>query len=177
MFEREEREESRAMEDMRIELAGKKKALEAAYTTLKDAGKDTADYGLLQTYVREVSQFHRQFLIPLVGVVTQILEQADKIADEDGKAKLAQVIKFVKAIEDRSKHYESQALVEKARKQAEDELKRMTVKTGLSGETGAVKVNMTTGELAAGTHASHCAKAHDHSKRCDCHLASNYPPP
>jgi hypothetical protein len=29
-------------------------------------------------------------------------------------------------------------------------------------------------ELIAGTHAAHCAKAHDHSKRCDCHLAGNY---
>lgn len=25
-----------------------------------------------------------------------------------------------------------------------------------------------------GIHASYCAKAHDHSKRCDCHLQGNY---
>lgn len=31
--------------------------------------------------------------------------------------------------------------------------------------------------LQAGTHAVTCAKANHHDQRCDCHLASNYPPP
>jgi len=64
-------------------------------------------------------------LLPLLSMFKSIIDTVNKNAAPAHAAQLAEIQKFVTSVEERSKHYESQALVEKARQAALDEQKRL----------------------------------------------------
>lgn len=116
------------VQELAQKLAEQQAKLEAAHKHSYEVGKQMTEFGLYQTYVREVSTFHRQALLPLLAIVKQITEAIGVSATDAMKKPLEEMMTFFKKVEDRAKHFEQQALVEKARQSAQNELARMTVK-------------------------------------------------
>lgn len=115
-------------EDLQAALAETRTELEQARTHAIRVQYRMTDYSLHQTFTREVSAFHRKSLLPLVAIVEQILTQSKDGATPEIKAKLVELSNFVDDVKARTKFFEGQALVAKARQNAIDEQKKLEEK-------------------------------------------------
>ena len=78
---------------------------------------------LQRIYIAEVSTFHRESLLPLLSllaVVQQVITTMAKNIPAEQMTEIAKLRQLVTSVEERTKHYNSQALVEQARKNALD---------------------------------------------------------
>lgn len=78
------------------------------------------DLPLLRNYVLEVSNFHRETLVPLLNVLKTAIG-SNKSEDKQ----FQQLVKFVDAVSQRTNHYEQQCLVAEAQQKATDERQRL----------------------------------------------------
>jgi len=82
----------------------------------------------LQAFLLEVTKFHREALLPLVDITQKMIATAQVTPGSEQAQVLASIKGFLQTIENRTKHYEQNKLVVEARKRAEAELMRLTVK-------------------------------------------------
>lgn len=82
----------------------------------------------MEAYLLEVSKFHRAALLPLIELVQNIVKTAGATAEAEMQQVIANVKGFLQTIENRTKHFENDKLVQEARDKALAELKRLTVK-------------------------------------------------
>lgn len=97
-------------------IAMQEEMIKSMMETNKELHRKMASMPAMQAYVREVSLFHRQVLLPLLEAVKDL-----QLSPEAMKA--------VTMLKLKTKFYDENALVAEAHKRAADEEARMTVKT------------------------------------------------
>lgn len=83
-----------------------------------------------RTFINEVSDFHRESLLPLVTIVEKILAKASETAAPAHAEQVKQIRAFVAKVGERANHFNANGLVAQCRARALAEQKRLeSVKT------------------------------------------------
>jgi hypothetical protein len=106
-----------------------KAQLQQAIKERDEASRRAVDSTIQQTFIVELTTFHRTSLQPLVMTTKQILEHAKQGASPELLQRIAELMRYLSAVDDRCKHFNGQDCVQVAQQAVASEQKRLEVKT------------------------------------------------